>query len=449
MIGIGRDAPPPSTDGGVDAPGAATDAAADEERRAQALLASVSGLGPVTLADLLARIGPGRRIVDIAQHEGSRGLAEALLRAPDRPPSGRPSASRAPLDRIVDAVRSRAAFFDRIDALGLRLVTLDDPRYPARLRAIEMPPPVLYVQGDPAALEPPRAIAVVGTRRPTEAGRRIASRIAGAIARTGAVVVSGLAIGIDGAAHAAAIAERGTTVAVLGGGHGRLFPRAHDRLAARIAAEGGAVIAELPPDSEPSPGTFPRRNRVISGLAEATVVVEAAARSGALITASWALEQGRGCFLVPGPLDAPSSAGCLAFLREWAGEARIVAGVPELLEDLELAAEAPDRATAPATTGDRTALAGLGSVERTIALALLGGCSTVDDLVATVALPVATVLGALTLLELRGLVAGSYGRYLPVGRLAGTEPPRRGRRAGGARGSGRGRFAPPATAVLP
>jgi DNA processing protein len=120
-----------------------------------------------------------------------------------------------------------------------------------------------------------------------------------------ATVVSGLAFGIDGAAHAATLRAGGTTVAVIGGGHAALGPAAHRRLADAIVARGGSIVSELAPDVAPTQGTFPQRNRIISGLSDATVVIEAPARSGALITASWALEQGRGCFLVPGPLDRP------------------------------------------------------------------------------------------------------------------------------------------------
>ena len=149
-----------------------------------------------------------------------------------------------------------------------------------------------------------------------------------------ATVVSGLAFGIDGAAHEATLRAGGTTVAVIGGGHATLGPSAHNRLAEAIIAAGGAVVSELAPDVAPSKGTFPRRNRIISGLTDATVVVEAPASSGALITASWALEQGRGCFLVPGPIDSRTSAGCLAFLREFAEVTNIVSGVPQLIADL-------------------------------------------------------------------------------------------------------------------
>ncbi len=173
-------------------------------------------------------------------------------------------------------------------------------------------------------------VAVVGTRWPSDRGRLVAGWIGGALANAGASVVSGMAVGIDGVAHAASMAEGGKTVAVLGGGHAHLFPRAHERLADAIVTGGGAVVSELSPDTCPTRGTFPRRNRLVSGMSDAVVVVEAGQRSGALITAGWALEQGRECFLVPGPLGAPTSLGCLAFLRAFPGQARVVCGIPEL-----------------------------------------------------------------------------------------------------------------------
>jgi DNA processing protein len=176
-------------------------------------------------------------------------------------------------------------------------------------------------------------------------------------------------------------------------------------------------VSELAPDVEPSKGTFPRRNRIISGLTDATVVVEAPARSGALITASWALEQGRGCFLVPGPLDSRASAGCLAFLREFAGAAHIVAGLPQLMADLGFGAAAEHVADALAGATEQT----LGRTEARVARGLMDGHATVDELVAALDLPVATVLAALTLLERRGLAGGAFGRYRPAGPLLGEQ----------------------------
>ena len=344
--------------------------------------------------------------------------------------------------RLQVADRERA--LSQVRALGLTVVTLDDSDYPERLRRVDMPPPLLFVRGSVAALDAAAAVAVVGTRWPTDKGRMIAGWIASSLARAGAVVVSGLAVGIDGAAHASVVAEGMPTVAVLGGGHARLFPKAHERLADAIADSGGAVVAELPPDTPATRGTFPRRNRLVSGLSDATVVVEAGRRSGALITAGWALEQGRECFLVPGPLDAPTSEGCHAFLRSFPGQTRVVCGVPELLEDLGLAVEGessggeedgnrtvrpgsvagtgPKRAARPAAAmpgaSPGAALAMLPPVERSIAELLCAGPATADDLARRTGLAGAAILGALTLLELRGLVVGAYGRYVPAGPLA-------------------------------
>ena len=287
-----------------------------------------------------------------------------------------------------------------------------------------------------AALDPARSVAIVGTRRATEGGRRIAGAIGGAVSTAGAVVVSGLAVGIDGAAHAAAVACGGRTVAVLGSGHQRLYPRAHGHLADQIVAGGGAVISELAPDVGPVPGTFPRRNRVVSGLADATVIVEAGERSGALITASWALEQGRECFVVPGSLDSEQSVGCNRLLRLYPGQARAVPSVAELLEDLGLAGTAartsPDRRS---LRGGRTVgpdpgaiLAGLGAAEAAVARAILPRAATLEELMDATGFAPATILAVLTRLEGQGLVVAALGRYAPAGSLAATTP--HSRRAG-------------------
>jgi DNA processing protein len=298
-----------------------------------------------------------------------------------------------------------------------------------------MPPPALFVRGTLAPLGDAHVVAVVGTRRPSPGGRRIASRIATGLARAGATVVSGMAVGIDGAAHAACVAERRPTVAFLGGGHAVLFPRAHDRLADAIVAGGGAVVSEYAPRIEPSRGTFPQRNRLISGAADAVVVVEAGARSGALVTASWALEQGRECFLVPGSIDAPASAGCNGFLRDWPDLARIVSGVPQLLDDLGLMGAAgltaghrsaesggvPIRSTVELPSA-RAILAGRDDTQRIVAEALLRGAVTVDEVVAATTLSVGAVLSALTRLEAGGLVRASHGQYQAAGPLAAASP---------------------------
>lgn len=392
-----------------------------DERDAWAVLAGVHGLGPVGFGALLQRYGSGVAILREAASPGGPTRIIASGGGSEEDDNGRSwhGATPAVAAAIADAAQTAGRTLERINALGLRIVTMEDPRYSLRLAAIEMPPHVLYVLGDPAAMDARAAVAIVGTRRATDAGRALAARLAASLVAVGASVVSGLAVGIDGAAHAAVVHARGTTVAVIGSGHAVLHPRAHSRLAAAIVGSGGAVVSELGPDTAPSRGTFPRRNRIISGLADATVVVEAPARSGALITASWALEQGRECFLMPGAIDAPASAGCLAFLREFPGDARIVAGIPQLIDDLGLA----DHLAEPGVPTDVAAtLAGVGDAAGRIGRELVLGRATVDELVAVTGWPVATVLAALTMLERRGLAVGIHGRFRPAGGLAAADP---------------------------
>jgi DNA processing protein len=425
-----RTVPPGDVPARPGAGGAVTTAgqtAPPDEREAWAVLLSVHGLGPAGFGALLAAYGSGRAILAAA---GLRGAAARFARIAAEG-DGRPP-FREPVGEGIVAVA--AELDDRLAVLrasGLAIVTLDDPGYPARLRAIALPPPVVLVRGDAGALSAGHAVAIVGTRRPTERGRLVAARIGAAIVNAGAVVVSGLAVGIDGAAHAAVVAEHRPTIAVLGSGHGRLFPRAHQRLATEIVAAGGAVVSELWPDQQPSKDTFPQRNRVISGLADATIVVEAGLRSGALITAKWALEQGRGLFLVPGPIDEPRSAGCLHWLREYPGEAGIVATLPELITDLGLVGDAAvDSSTSgggpgarPPRPGLEAVLVELGATARDVGAALVAGHGSLDELVAETGHEPATVLGAITLLELRGLATTTYGRYRAAGQLASAALP--------------------------
>lgn len=411
-----------------------------EEHDAWVILASVPGLGPATFRRLLRCHRSAAHVVMLAQTPAGRrrlrnegpvlGGESADARGSAVPEGGWMSEAQAPGGRVpAEVIEALGQVVGRAEAVlaGLResrtvALTLEDEAYPRLLREIEEPPPVLFVRGDLAALQG-LAVAVVGTRRATEAGRRIAARIAAAVCRVEGCVVSGLAVGIDGAAHAAALSTGGRTVAVLGSGLDRLFPRVHGRLADTITANGGALVSEHPPDAVPTRGAFPRRNRVISGLSKATVVVEAGLGSGALITARWALEQGRDCFIVPGSIDAPESAGCLAFLRDYTGEARIVAGVAELIEDLALIRPpgpgASGASMGPTGRAGRVALmATLGSSEATIAGLIADGVATLDDIAAAASMPVAVVLATLTMLEMRGLVVEVYGRYRAAGRLA-------------------------------
>jgi DNA processing protein len=209
-------------------------------------------------------------------------------------------------------------------------VPLGFPGYPPRLAGVVAPPPLLYFRGDWSSSDE-NAIGIVGSRSCTSYGLRIATQLARGLARAGFTVVSGLARGIDAAAHRGAMEGGGRTVAALAGGLSRIYPPEHAPLADEITAGRGCLITETPMVMEPQAGMFPARNRIISGLSRAVIVVEANIRSGALITARHAAEQGREVYAVPGPVDSPASAGCLELLRTGA---RLVRSADDVAEDL-------------------------------------------------------------------------------------------------------------------
>ena len=262
-----------------------------------------------------------------------------------------------------------------------------DAAYPAELRELEQPPAELWMLGSLAALEGPR-VAIVGTREATAYGERVTREIAGALARAGACIVSGLARGIDAAAHRAALAAHGRTVAVLGTGVDVAYPVGHRGLHADIA-ERGLLLAEQPPGSGAHRGSFPRRNRIIAALARLVIVVEAPSRSGALNTASHAAELGRLVAAVPGPIDAPSSAGSTGLLRDGA---QVIGSIGDALARAGLSAAGARRRVEP--EGD----------ERAVWLALSDGALEIDAIVATTRLPAGRCLAAVSALELAGAV---------------------------------------------
>jgi len=224
--------------------------------------------------------------------------------------------------------RSIEADLRWLESPGNSLLLCCQPDYPGLLREITDPPPCLFVRGNTAALGTMQ-IAVVGSRKPSHAGRRTATAFARALARQGVTVTSGLAAGIDSAAHHGALEENGITVAVLGCGPDRIYPPNNESLAESIC-EDGAVISEFPPGTRPYPGNFPRRNRIISGLSAGTLVVEAAARSGSLITARLAMEQGREVFAIPGSVYNPLTRGCHALIRNGA---KLTENIEDILEE--------------------------------------------------------------------------------------------------------------------
>ena len=261
------------------------------------------------------------------------------------------------------------------------------PDYPSPLRDLPDPPATLWALGNMAMLAPP-VVAIVGTRRATPYGERITHALASALARSGACIVSGLARGVDATAHRAALAEGGRTVAVLGTGVDVPYPVGHRALHAEISAR-GLVISERSPGSRAIRGCFPRRNRIIAALADVTIVVEAGVTSGALITARHALELGRDVAAVPGPIDAPASAGSNDLLRDGA---ILIASVADALA---LAGVTP-AVRRPHLTPDGD--------ERVVWDALGRGALEIDSLVAATALPASRCLAAVTSLELAGAI---------------------------------------------
>jgi DNA processing protein len=273
------------------------------------------------------------------------------------------------------------------DRIGARVLTVRDPQYPSALRDLSDPPSVLYACGAIEMADAP-AVAIVGTRGASSYGLRVARAIATVCARAGVSVVSGLAHGVDGAAHEAALAAGGRTVAVLGTGPDVVFPKRHRTLQERIARE-GLLLSELSPGEHGHAGTFPRRNRVIAALAQLTVVVEAGERSGALITAAHALDLGRQVAVVPNAIDVPSASGSNALLRD--ANALPVLAPDDVLQLLSLDAQPT---AAPLLDGDAAAVWD----------ALQHGADDVASVAQISALSIRASSSALSALEIEGLV---------------------------------------------
>jgi DNA processing protein len=387
-----------------------------DERQAWVALASTIGVGDAWFGGLLSTFGSA---VDAL--EGAARLPRAHA---DRQLARRLGMSPSPglAERLRASLADPGRTERRVSALGGWTLTPLDAAYPARLGELEHPPAVLYGLGRREVLAGPDIVAVVGTRRPTGLGRHLAARVAARLAQIGVTVVSGLAVGIDGAAHAATVEAGGITLGVAGGGLEAPAPQANRRLVQALLAGGGAIVSELAPDVQATRGTFPRRNRIISVLASATIVVEAPARSGALITARLALEQGRAVLVAPGrPLD-PSVAGCLALLRET--PARPLVSLDEMVDDLGLTAvrasagDDPSAGHQPTTRPSAAAaLAGLSESEREVALRLIDGPTTIDALVALTRRPPGEVAAAVMILQLRGWARGHGSLVLAAGAL--------------------------------
>lgn len=292
---------------------------------------------------------------------------------------------------------------------SLQLLAATDPRYPSQLlAAMPAAPAVLWVKGDPQALSAPQ-ISLVGSRRCTASGAMTARQFAAWFARAGLAVTSGLARGIDAASHSGALDARGLTVAVCAHGLDQIYPAEHAALAQRIVAQ-GALVSEFPPGVVPKRAHFPQRNRLIAGLALGTVVVEAALKSGSLSTASWAADQGREVFAVPGSVHSPVSAGCHRLIRDGA---KLVETPEEVIAELRLPLINQSLENTTSQSGQRAITRQRLDKPLEILLDAVGfGPTGVDELVIRTGLPGESVASMLLILELEGLIAAEAGgRY--------------------------------------
>ena len=297
---------------------------------------------------------------------------------------------------IENVVELRSAInldqvWHQLEAQGITVLIQTDENYPRRLQELEQPPPVLYMLGELTS-EDEWAVAVVGTRRVTAYGRQVAEDIAGTLARNGITVISGLARGIDSISHQAALDAGGRTIAVLGSGLDRIYPPENRRLAEQIAAH-GALISDYPPGTPPEASNFPPRNRLISGLSLAVVIVEAGQTSGALITAAFAADQGREVFAVPGNISSPGSKGTNRLIRDGA---QPLLHPEQVLEALELTMVAEQRTARVVLPAD--------AVEAQLFEALGREPLHIDEIRSRTELPIEKVTATLALMELKGMV---------------------------------------------
>jgi DNA processing protein len=336
----------------------------------------VRGIGPVRLRGLLKHFGDIQTAweaprADLEQTGLDRRSLNNLLKA----------------RRQIDLAQVR----QNVEDEGAHVLTWESPDYPELLRQIPDPPPVLFVKGELTPADE-WAVAMVGTRKATAYGKEVARQLSGALARNHVTVVSGMARGIDGTAHRAALEAGGRTVAVLGCGVDRVYPPEHRQLA-RDIAENGALISDYPLGTRPEGKNFPPRNRIISGLSRGVIVVEAGLRSGALITADFAADQGRDVFAVPGNIYSPGSKGCNRLLRDGASIVTEVRDVLEMLHLDQLAEKQVARAVLPEN-----------ATEATIFEQLSHEPCHVDELARAIELPIEEINSTLVMMELKGMV---------------------------------------------
>jgi DNA processing protein len=293
------------------------------------------GLGRTAARQLLTRFGLPEAVWSQSEADWAQVVGGPLA-----------SAMTTSIDGFDTTVSTHEAWLSQAD--DRHLLVLGDPRYPAELMEMADPPIALFVRGRLDALAHPRRLAMVGSRNPTAQGVQNAHAFAQALASAGLSVVSGLALGVDGAAHEGALAGGGFTLALVGTGLDRVYPGRHRDLAHRIVAQ-GAILSEYTLGTPPLAQNFPQRNRLIAGLSSGTLVVEAALQSGSLITARLASEQGREVFAIPGSIHSTQSRGCHALIRQGA---KLVESAQDVLEELRLCAPATGAAPLEAASAD-------------------------------------------------------------------------------------------------
>ena len=361
----------------------------DRERVAYLTLALTPGVGAARLATLLSACG----------------TAIGVLSAPFAFLSALPGFSKAAATEVAGrSLREAEQLLEAVERLGGTVLVPDDPHFPRQLREIPEPPSVLFAQGALSLLDRP-IVAVVGSRNHTAYGAAACRLVVTAAAERGVAVASGMARGLDAIAHQAALAVGGGTIGLLGNGLGVVYPAANRALYEAVATK-GLLLTEFPPGERPHAGSFPRRNRLISGLARATVVIEAAPGSGALITAECALEQGREVLAVPGPITNSTSTGTNRLIRD---------GATPLLEPADLFQHYPEVSGPPPGTGWSGACApspeGLDPAAHAIVQALGTDTVPVDALAERLGRPAQDLLSNLCALELAGVVEQVAGGF--------------------------------------
>ncbi len=363
-------------------------------------LTLTSGLGPTLIRRCLEAFGSATQVLEATP----QALANVSGISPNK------------ASQFVASWSDQSAINQELELIaehGVQLLSIEDEGYPKLLKWINDPPPLLYVRGQ-LSEEDALGLAIVGARKCTRYGREMADRFAAGCSQLGLSIISGGAYGIDTASHQATLRVKGRTIAVIGNGLAKPYPQPNVKLFDEIVASGGAVISELPMATSPRPENFPARNRIISGMSLGTLVIEAANRSGALITARLAAEDhGREVMALPGPVDSAMSAGCHRIIRQ--GWATLVTSPAEVLENLgdagQLLQAGGDEMTAESRTESSSLFAANLSESQQKIMSVMDSELAINDIARLTTLPMHVIQSDLTMLEIRGAISRQAGKY--------------------------------------